>query len=165
MSRGYLWEDLGGEVAAEFDALLPHLDVAAAARSRRGRETLLGKLEDREFSMEDARFAAEYRRMRESMADARRTAPPRQSAPARPVEESRGCTKPYCKRERIAGRSWCQHHVDIAEATKRRKALKEKLPDDREGPTHHFTIYARAPGTEKVIEVKGYITANTYPDG
>lgn len=52
--------------------------------------------------------------------------------------------------------------------------MRERLPDDRSGKTRHFTILYREekktpegkPTSEVVLhEMKGYITANTYPDG
>jgi ribonucleoside-diphosphate reductase alpha chain len=45
---------------------------------------------------------------------------------------------------------------------------RERLPEDRTGTTTHFTILTREEsqdGIPSVREVKGYITANTYPDG
>jgi ribonucleoside-diphosphate reductase alpha chain len=44
------------------------------------------------------------------------------------------------------------------------KREREKLPDDREGVTHHFVIMSAHPdgGT---YDVDGYITTGQYPDG
>jgi hypothetical protein len=48
--------------------------------------------------------------------------------------------------------------------------MRERLPDERHGKTHHFTIiYAKTPldgaeGTTELEELDGYITANWYPD-
>lgn len=49
--------------------------------------------------------------------------------------------------------------------------MRERLPDERSGRTHHFTIlYANTPtdgaeGTTELDEIDGYLTMNTYPDG
>ena len=49
--------------------------------------------------------------------------------------------------------------------------MRERLPDDRQGCTHHFIVLSAktplngAEGTTELVEIDGYITANMYPDG
>jgi hypothetical protein len=180
--RGYLWENLEREIAEEFDFLSNTAPICAdrVAERRQWREGVLSLREEREFAREAEVFAREYRSMRLRMAEQRRhTVPAARAQVSSPVVESSTCTKPYCRRSRIAGRSWCQHHVDIANRTKER-GMKERLEVDRSGITHHFTITAKCDqhdagdvlqarcercGGSGVYEVKGYITTNTYPDG
>jgi ribonucleoside-diphosphate reductase alpha chain len=48
---------------------------------------------------------------------------------------------------------------------------RERLPDERTGKTHHFTILSAvtpldgAEGTTELEEIDGYIITGTYPDG
>lgn len=61
--------------------------------------------------------------------------------------------------------------VDIkpakCEPKREHKREREKLPDERPGIIHHFTIYylETENGEDVVRELDGYIRANTYPDG
>lgn len=56
----------------------------------------------------------------------------------------------------------------IREERKRKRGMREKLPNDREGMTSRFTMLVREEqpdGSATLREVKGYIQANTYEDG
>ncbi len=62
--------------------------------------------------------------------------------------------------------------VPPTEATKeilRRKALerklmRERMPAERKGLTHHFTLITKTPDENGVREIDGYLTCNVYPD-
>lgn len=43
--------------------------------------------------------------------------------------------------------------------------MRERLPDVREGITHHFTITTRVPETDQLQEIDGYIQTGLYEDG
>jgi ribonucleoside-diphosphate reductase alpha chain len=44
--------------------------------------------------------------------------------------------------------------------------VRDTLPDERFGVTHHFCITAKRPDDEtKLYDVDGYITVSLYPDG
>lgn len=47
----------------------------------------------------------------------------------------------------------------------KRKAMRNKLPTDREGRTLHFIIMSRDETTGTVKETDGYVQANAYTDG
>ena len=42
---------------------------------------------------------------------------------------------------------------------------RQKLPNERQGFTHKFTILAKNPDTGEPENVKGYLTVGLYPDG
>ena len=48
---------------------------------------------------------------------------------------------------------------------KKKVATREKLQEEREGITHHFTIITRNAAGDGIEEVDGYIQTGLYPDG
>jgi len=42
---------------------------------------------------------------------------------------------------------------------------RTKLPNERKGITHRFVIKSKDPKTGEPLDIKGYITANRYPEG
>jgi hypothetical protein len=52
-----------------------------------------------------------------------------------------------------------------AEERKRRRGMRERLKDDRDGVAHHFTLIVRDAIGEGVHEIDGYLHTGVYPDG
>lgn len=83
------------------------------------------------------------------------------------------CVTSGCANRARKGKTLCAKHAERnrwsswGRKKERRVSERERLPEDRTGTTAHFTIIAReeGPGEPGIREVKGYITANTYPDG
>lgn len=75
------------------------------------------------------------------------------------------CVK--CSQRSRPGRRLCAVcHEKQMEAQRARRAMqRQKLPDERAGLTHHFTIIAKTPDGDGVYEVDGYIITGCYPDG
>jgi ribonucleoside-diphosphate reductase alpha chain len=72
------------------------------------------------------------------------------------VENEVSC--PVClKNHKPRSTAWkrCQVVIGRVLAAHARSAERERLEDDRSGPTHRFTIG----------DLKGYVTVNTYPGG
>jgi hypothetical protein len=69
---------------------------------------------------------------------------------------------PFC--ETVTGGALCAVHRQRDEAAKaKRRGMREKLEDIREGITHHFSVLALVNG--EVEEIDGYIQTGCYADG
>jgi hypothetical protein len=178
--RGYLWENLGEEIAEEFKALAgsqPDLRVDRDARrvwykndinytnwSAKESARLPDKLIQR-LKVKVVRDAGK------KSAKLRREAAERANADCNGI----GCHHRSCKRKPKKQRKIPKPRVpptltDYQLQYQKRKAMQRlKLPMDREGITQKFTLIARnfdrtgAP-LEGVQEIKGYITASVYPN-
>lgn len=42
--------------------------------------------------------------------------------------------------------------------------MRERMPAERKGLTHHFTLITKTPDENGVREIDGYLTCNVYPD-
>lgn len=58
-----------------------------------------------------------------------------------------------------------QDRLRAAEKRERRRGMREKLLDDREGVAHHFVLIVRNEEGDGTHEVDGYIHTGVYPDG
>lgn len=142
MSRGYLWENLGDEVAAEFDGLgrpapLSHLIKAGIQIIERTGEEV----------GPPATVMHDKPQLKSKRAYARSAA-------------SGQCVK--CAQPAREGKRTCA--ACSAKATERnrqrRRGMRERMPELREGLTCKFEIYTRDD-----ITVDGYVTTGCYPDG
>ncbi len=195
MSRGHLWEDLEGEIADEFGALgvvdagglmdlgctvstalhRKHLRLEWYAEDKALPPDLLARLRARRYEV-----VVEHRR---EHATGMTSAEKGRALRARRALEGR-CVE--CENKRAPGISRCDTHakkLSDYNKTKRQEArgMKERLDEVRSGTTHHFNITTKCDlhdaddearkkecercGGSGTYEVKGYVIANTYPDG
>jgi hypothetical protein len=160
--RGYLWENLTGEIAEEFSELGEFFEADEGLRARSltlvREDEVLGRESDPD-KVRRAYFRAERRGQ---------------------------CVK--CSNRAREGKKTCQSCSDKASERNRtrRQVMRERMADLRAGVTHHFTILARCNklkcvagkvegrdgpypcsrcGGTGIREVDGYITCNTYEDG
>ena len=160
--RGYLWSGLAEEIVFECQQLsepeaLRLEEIAARA--------VPGEIRYRMWSArENDRLPPELRKQVESMAKsaARRAWAKQKETEAAQAEPP----KPRKKHKpRVAATP-----TRYQRSHEKRKAMREKLPDSREGVTHHFTIHARnpnpvSPDDNSLVDVDGYIITGCYPDG
>lgn len=162
--RGYLWDDLTAEIAAEFSQLtdtMPSVrEIAArivvdefrfqkwrAKESKRIPADLLLKIKN-QARRENLKQALK------AQAAARPEKPKKKRAPRiAPVPDANQIK--YQKRK-------------IRDAQKKELAMREKMPSERTGVTQRFVLTTRnfnPDGSlgEGVREIKGYITASVYP--
>ena len=162
--RGYLWENLEVEIAAEFSQAHPFVQLTNKLPfdPKSDNWHIEGELGD----MEDVRLV------------------PQKSTAAvkslRTLRRSMGlclsCNTPRDPRSKV----YCTTHreQDRARAEEKRKRagkpvrgrykerdMRKRLPDDRTGVTQKFTIIARAENGNGVYELDGYVQTGEYPDG
>lgn len=175
--RGYLWQNLHGEIAEEFEELseLPdftrlrfYLIDQKDHNLRRAFE------EDAERERVDALLRQHGTSMVRLTADARARARGRDVPFAKPTHPTPApkpegaCSKKGCRRPHAPGVKLCEYHRALANAAvsrhgKRKRGMREKLEDIREGITHHFTVIALVNG--QLEEIDGYIQTGCYADG
>lgn len=171
--RGHLWENLSDEVADEFESLsnvtTHDWEASGGLGDRRTRlDFYLWAARD-DLRVENEMLAQEYRKHRHGRssnwgfvlsAQMSKLLPESKCSNGHDLSDENNLL------ESKSGRRTCKVcHRDRARELHRKKvAMRERMPDDRSGPTHHFRITAKDKdkGTR---EVRGYITANTYPDG
>ena len=164
--RGYLWQDLAGEIVEEFGALGAVERMGPIERARRGFCVIQTSADKPE--LEPQTGALKNRRHY-----------------ARAVASGQ-CVK--CPGRARDGKKTCQSCSDKAsERSKlRRRGMRERLPELRAGVTHHFAILAKCNklkcvagkvegrdglydcprcGGSGTREIDGYLTCNTYEDG
>jgi hypothetical protein len=165
MTRGFLWENLGEEIVAEFDSAQSPMSLYDLDKARIP-FFIIERLSALEVEREPMLPALKKRRAR-----------------ARAVATGR-CVK--CPEMARPDKKMCAIcATEAAEKTKnRRRGMKERLgtkeSTDRSGITHHFTITTKCERCSEhaqprencrlcrgagVYEIKGYIIANAYPDG
>ena len=130
----------------------------------------LGILEDfarlQEVSYVDRETAAIDRIM-----ESRREAVRNYRARLAPDEKRRQSKERWARRKTAPG--FKERERERVNAWKRTRGMRERLADEREGVTHHFTIIAQKPRQEgddpnappDLYEVDGYLTTGTYGDG
>lgn len=178
--RGTLWEDLGGEIVEEFERLgsvgAHDWEAGGGLGERRSRLDFYLWASRDDLRAENAALADEYRKHRRGRSSNWGFVLDQQMSRLLPSD---WCSRGHdlsVENNALAsksGRRDCKIcHRDRARSNYRRKNAmrerlpddrRERLPDDRSGPTHHFRITTKDDG--KIVEVRGYITANTYPDG
>ena len=172
--RGYLWENLEAEIAAEFAQTHPFVQILNRLPFER---------KDDNWHIE-----SELGYVRGYAADGARLEPQKSTAAVKSLRDTRrsqglciDCDRPRDPKSK----SYCTTHreLDRAKAEEKRKRAgksvrgrykergmtDEKLPGDREGSTLHFKILARGEdlsnGSVAIKEVDGYLTLNLNPDG
>lgn len=189
MTRGFLWENLESEIAAEFESLAGHglHDYEAPGGLSAVRSDLRKSLSNaREWLRDDHAEAAErYRNVSTPRRNWGAFLRLQVNLLVPPASCSRGhdLLDEENRKTQGDGRVACKkcNRDDTTAKRKKERGMKERLEVDRAGTTHHFTITARCDlhdagdaaqlrdcekcGGSGVYEVKGYITVNTYPDG
>lgn len=194
-SRGYLWEALPDEIVEEFARLsqmnagdfmdlgeipLAGFYIGRPATSKAYLRNiwldedralppeLLARLRERRWAI-----VVEYRRLRATgmnVVEKQRVLRARRAVEGRCVE---------CERKREPGNSRCHEHrqklIEYSQARRaaaaiaRKRAMRERLPDVREGLTHHFVVTAKkidgVTGEPELVDIDGYIQTGLYPDG
>jgi hypothetical protein len=162
VSRGFLWQDLESEVAAEFESVQREPSLYDLDRAR-----IPFFIFERATALESERVAP----MSNALVVRRRY--------ARAVAVNK-CTK--CPESARKGKRLCPACARraVEKTSSRRRGMKERLETDRAGITHHFSITTKCqkcadhPAPRKncrrcrgegVFEFKGYVIANKYPDG
>jgi hypothetical protein len=171
--RGYLWQDLEAEIAAEVAQAHPFVQLLTSVPFER--------------KTDNWHIESELGYVRGYAADGSRLEPQKSTAAVKSLRDTRrslglciDCDRPRDPKSK----SYCTTHREldrVRNEEKRKRAgktvrgrykergMKEKLPDDRQGSTLHFKILSRgeerADGSSEVKEVDGYLTMNTCPDG
>jgi hypothetical protein len=149
--RGFLWSHLSEEVLEEFAQVHPLVQLAESLPYDREGWHVEGALGD----MSGVRKSEVQRRGEKS------------TQPVRNLRERRRtaglCIE--CGHPRDAkSKSYCPKHREADRLrAERKRGMRERLPDDRNGETLHFVITTKDPASEGVIYVDGYIQTGTYP--
>jgi hypothetical protein len=150
--RGYLWQSLEEDLYAEFAVLAPP-----------PMEATLLHLEDAGFLVSGNRTAglrvAQTPEERKK-ADAERKA--KQRAEHVAAGKCARCDEPLAPKSK---RHCVKHKEENRSAATRRRAMRERLPDERAGLTHHFSIITKSKDGNGTQEVDGYIQTGTYKNG